>query len=63
MKRQKKLDREDPLYFNMYESMSDKLHEDLEAIEMFSKRNKRIKFLQKNSIDTIENNIKNCEDI
>ena len=59
----KKLDREDPLYFTMYESMSDKLHEDLEAIKMFSKRNKKRKFLQKNLIDTIENKIKNCEDI
>ena len=63
MKRQKKLDQEDPLYFTMYESMSDKSHEDLEAIKMFSKRNKKGKFLQKIWIDTIEIKIKNCEDI
>ena len=59
----KKLDQEDPLYFIMHESMSDKLNEDLEAIEMFSKRNKKRKFLQKNFIDKIENKIKTCEDI
>ena len=59
----KKLHREDPLYFIMYVSMSDKLNEDLEAIEMFSKRNKKRKFLQKNFIDKIENKIKTCEDI
>ena len=59
----KKLHRQDPLYFTMYESMSDKLNKDLEAIEMFSKRNKKRKFLQKNLIDKIENKIKNCKDI
>ena len=59
----KKHHRQDPLYFTMYESMSDKLNKDLEAIEMFSKRNKKRKFLQKNLIDKIENKIKNCKDI
>ena len=47
----------------MYESLCKKLEEDLKAIELFSKRNKKRKFQQKSPIDTIENEIKNCSDI
>ena len=43
--------------------MCTKLEEDLEAIELFSKKNKNRKFEQKYSIDTIENKIKKCKDI
>ena len=39
-----------------------KLEEDLEAVEMFLKHRKR-KIQQSNPVDTIENKIKNCEDI
>ena len=47
----------------MYESLCNKLEEDLEAIELFSKRNKKRKFQQKSPIDTIGNKIKSCADI
>ena len=57
------LDQDDPFYFSMYESLCNKLEEDLKAIELFSKRNKKRKFQQKSPIDTIENEIKNCSDI
>ena len=57
------LDQDDPFYFSMYESLCNELEEDLEAIELFSKRNKKRKFQQKSPIDTIENKIKNCSDI
>ena len=47
------LDKNDP---SIYESFTRKLDEDLEAIEMFGRK--------KNfTIDTIENKIKNCEDL
>ena len=57
------LDQDDPFYFSMYESLCKKLEEDLKAIELFSKTNKKRKFQQKSPIDTIENEIKNCSDI
>ena len=56
-KKTENLDQDDPFYFSIYESHSKKLEDDLEAIEMFSKRRK------KNPVDNIENKIKNCEDI
>ena len=62
-KKAENLDQDDPFYFSMYESLCNKLEEDLEAIELFSKRNKKRKFQQKSPIDTIENEIKNCSDI
>ena len=62
-KKAENLDQDDPFYFSMYESLCTKLEEDLEAIELFSKKNKKRKFEQKYSIDTIENKIKKCEDI
>ena len=57
------LDQDDPFYFSMYESLCTKLEEDLEAIELFSKKSKKRKFQQKSPIDTIENKTKNCADI
>ena len=57
------LDQDDPFYFLMYESLCTKLEEDLEAIKLFSKKNKKRKFQQKSPIGTIENKIKNCADI
>ena len=62
-KKAENLDQDDPFYFSMYESLCNELEEDLEAIELFSKRNKKRKFQQKSPIDTIENEIKNCSDI
>ena len=62
-KKAENLDQDDPFYFSMYESLCNELEEDLEAIELFSKRNKKRKFQQKSPIDTIENKIKNCSDI
>ena len=59
----KNLDQDNPFYFLMYESLRNKLEEHLEAIELFSKRNKKRKFQQKSPIDTIENKIKSCADI
>ena len=47
----------------IYESLRNKLEEDLQAIELFSKRNKKRKFQQKSPIDTIENKIKSYTDI
>ena len=62
-KKSKNLDPDDPFYFSMTESLCNKLEEDLEAIELFSKRNKKRNFQQKSPIDTIENKIKSCADI
>ena len=62
-KKAENLDQDDPFYFSMYKSLCNKLEEDLEAIELFSKRNKKRKFQQKSPIDTIENKFKNCSDI
>ena len=56
-KKLKYLDPDDPFYFLMYESLCNKLEEDLETIELLLKRNKKRKFQQKSSIDTIENEI------
>ena len=61
-KKTENLDPDDLFYFSIYESLSRKLEEDLEVIELFSKKKKR-KFQQNNTLDTIENKIKNCEDI
>ena len=46
----------------IYEAHSRKLGENLEAVEMFLKHRKR-KIQQSNPVDTIENKIKNCDDI
>ena len=62
-KKTKTLDQDDPFYFSMHESLCSKLEEDLKAIELFSKRNKKRKFQQKCPIDTIENKIKSCANI
>ena len=62
-KKAEKLDQDDPFYFSMYENLFSKLEEDLEAIKLFSKRNKKIKFQEKYPIDMIENKIRNCADI
>ena len=40
-KKTENLDQDDPFYFSIYESLSRKLEEDLEAIEMCSKSRKR----------------------
>ena len=61
-KKPENLDQDDPFYFSIYEAHSRKLEEDLETIEMFSKKRKR-KIQQSNPVDTIENKIKNCDDI
>ena len=58
-KKSENLDQDDLFYFSIYER---KLEEDLEAIELFSKRKKR-KYQQPNTLDTIENKIKNCAGI
>ena len=62
-KKAKNLDQDDPFYFSMYESLCNKLEEDLEAIELFSKRNKKRKLQQKLPVDTIENKSKSCTDV
>ena len=62
-KKVENLDQDDPFYLSMYEILCNKLEEDLEATELFSKRNKKRKFQQKSPIDTIGNKIKNCSDI
>ena len=59
-KKTENLDQDDPFYFSIYESLSRKLEEDLEAIEIFSKRRKR-KLQLSRPVDTIENKIKNCK--
>ena len=56
------VDQDEPFYFSIYESLSRKLEEDLEAIEQFSKKRKRKIQLNK-PINSIENKIKNCSDI
>ena len=61
-KKSENLDQDDPFYFSIYESLSRKLEEDLEVIELFSKR-KRRKYQQLNTLDTIENKIRNCADV
>ena len=42
-KKAEKLDQDDPFCFSMHKSLCNKLEEDLEAIELFSKRNKKKK--------------------
>ena len=54
------LDKNDP---SIYESLTQKLDEDLEAIEMFGRRKNKRKYQRTSTIDTIENKIKNCEDL
>ena len=59
-----KLDKADPFYLSVKECLWQKLEEDLEAIEMYSKKKRKRTFLQnKYTIDKIENKIKNCEDL
>ena len=55
------LDPDDPFYFSVYENLCRKLEEDLEAIELFAKKEKRKYTVS--TLDTIENKIKNCADI
>ena len=61
-KKAENLDQDDPFYFLMYESLCNKLEENLKVIELFSNRNKKRKFQQKPPINTIENKIKNWSD-
>ena len=56
-KKAENLDQDDPFYFSIYESLSRKLEEDLEATELFSQKKKKRKFQQTSPIDTIENKI------
>ena len=58
-----KLDKNDPFYFSIYESLGNKLEEDLEGIDQYSKKTKKRKYQQKAIIDKIENKIKECEDV
>ena len=58
-----KLDKNDPFYFSVYESLGNKLEEDLEGIDQYSKKTKKRKYQQKTIIDKIENKIKECEDV
>ena len=51
-KKTENLDQDDPFYFSIYESLSRKLEEDLEAIENFSKSRKR-KIQLSRPVDTI----------
>ena len=59
--KKERLDEDDPFYFAILESLNRKLEEDLEAIHLFSKKKKR-KYAPE-TLDTIENKIKNCADI
>ena len=61
-KKAENLDQDDPFYFLMYESLCNKLEEDLKVIELFSNRDKKRMFQQKPPINTIENKIKNWSD-
>ena len=61
-KKNENLNQDDPFYISVYESLARKLEEDLEAIGLFSKK-KKWKYQQPNTLDTIENEIKNCTDI
>ena len=59
-----KLDKNDPFYFLICESLSKKLEEDLEGIEQYSKKINKRKFRQQQAkVDKIENKIKECDDI
>ena len=59
--KKERLDEDDSLYFAILESLNRKLEEDLEAIDLFPKKKKR-KYAPE-TLDTIENKIKNCADI
>ena len=56
-----KLDKNDSLYFLIYESLGNKLEEDLEGIDQYYKKIKKRKYQQKVTNDKIENKIKECE--
>ena len=58
-----KLDKNDPFYNSIYENLTQKLDENLEAIEMFSGRKNKRKYQRNSNVDIIENKIKNCEDL
>ena len=58
-----KLDRNDPFYFSIYESLGNKLKEDLEGIDQYYKKIKKRKYQKRATIDNIENKIKECEDV
>ena len=57
------LDKSDPFYNSIHESLTQKLDEDLEAIEMFGRRKNKRKYQRTSTIDTIGSKIKNCEDL
>ena len=52
-----KLDKDDPFYFSIYENLSKKLDENMEAIEMFGRKKNKRKFQTTSTVDTIENKI------
>ena len=57
------LDEDDPFYFSIWENIEQKYEEDLEAIELFSKKKKKRKFYNSPVIESIEKKIKNCKGI
>ena len=56
------LDQHDPSYDLKYNRLAEKKEEELQAVEQYSAQRKR-KYQYKKVIDSIENKIKNCDDI
>ena len=56
------LDQHDPSYDLKYNRLAEKKDEELQAVEQYSAQRKR-KYQYKKVIDSIENKIKNCDDI
>ena len=62
--KKEKLDKNDPFYFALIESLNQKREENLEAIELFAKKKKRreISNRQNTVLESIETKIENCPD-
>ena len=63
--RKEKLDKNDPFYLAIVESLNQKREEDLEAVELFAKKKKRREISQRQNtvVDSIETKIDNCTDL
>ena len=63
--KKEKLDKNDSFYFAFIESLNQKRQENLDAIELFAKKKKRreISNRQGTSLESIEINIENCQDL
>ena len=64
-KKKEKLDKNDPFYFVLAESLNQKREEGLEAVELFAKKKKRRETSQQQNtvVDSIETKIDNCTDL